>query len=520
MTLPLRADHPSEARHPSVLAFPAALSVAIALFALFTRQPMLQRTFVGVGALLLVWCAVVWNDARTNHRTLTMAFAPHRHHWVQACAQSTLILYWAANTPLVAALLPLIVVQIAFAYAFNSLQNWSRRDVYPLGFAPLPVVLSINLFLQFRPEWFYWQFGLIALGFTAKEFIHWQRDGRSAHIFNPSSFPLAVVSVVLLLGHATHLTFGNEFANTIFDTPHIHLVIFLVALPAQILFGVAPVTIAAALTLYGIGLAYLAATGTYLFYDAYIPPAVFIGMTLLVTDPATSPRTELGRILFGVLYAIGTAVLFVWLERAGAPTFYDKLLPIPIMNLMVRAIDRFARAPALRQSSFARWRAAFSQRRTNVVYTSAWVLIFLPMLAFRAVGDSHEGQYLPFWHNACVAGSSRACNYMATLTSVYCERGSGWACNDVAILRRRIGAPSAKEFRRACDLGFSAGCENANRVEARVDSFGNAPPGLRDLPILLSGTKPTLHERDPAKLYALACAQGWPGACAASGGMQ
>jgi len=33
------------------------------------------------------------------------------------------------------------------------------------------------------------------------------------------------------------------------------------------------------------------------------------------------------------------------------------------------------------------------------------------------------------------------------------------------------------------------------------------------LPIVLSGTKPPLRERDPAKLYALACKQGWPSAC-------
>ncbi len=56
---------------------------------------------------------------------------------------------------------------------------------------PFPVIFSINLFLWFKPDWFYFQFLMVALGFAAKELIRWDKDGRRAHIFNPSSFPLA-----------------------------------------------------------------------------------------------------------------------------------------------------------------------------------------------------------------------------------------------------------------------------------------------------------------------------------------
>ncbi len=510
-------DQPAESagRAPParVVALPAAMGAIVALFALFTRQAVLEWTFLGAAGVLLLGCAALWRSAQRSGRPLVIAVVPRRTHWVQACAQAALIMYWAAHTPLIAALLPFVAAQIAFAYGVDSLLTWSRRDAYALGFGPFPVIFSINLFLIFRPEYFYWQFALIALGFAAKEFIHWTRDGRSSHIFNPSSFPLAVASLVLLLAHATGATFGTAIANSIFDTPHMYLAIFLVALPGEILFGVAPVTIAAAVTLYAIGVGYLHVTGTYLFYDAYIPPAVFIGMTLLVTDPATSPKTVSGRLAFGVLYAVGTAVLFVVLERAGAPTFYDKLLPIPVMNLMVRGIDRLARSEPLAWIDPGRLLRRLAPPWAPVATTAVWVAIFLPMLAGRAVGDSHPGEYLPFWHTACVQGSTRACNYMATLTSVYCERGSGWACNDVGILKRRVGARAEPEFRRACDLGFQAGCENVNRAAARVGTLTSGPPAVRDLPIVLSGTKPPLRERNPAALYAIACEQGWPGAC-------
>ena len=108
-------------------------------------------------------------------------------------------------------------------------------------------------------------------------------------------------------------------------------------------------TMAAAVTTYLFGLLYFAATGTYYFFDSYIPIAVFLGMLLLFTDPSTSPRTELGRIIFGVAYGLSTVVLYTLLADAGVPTFYDKLLPIPILNLSVRAIDRAARSRILRR---------------------------------------------------------------------------------------------------------------------------------------------------------------------------
>lgn len=507
----------SDRRLPSpgrtALALPLVLSLVIGALSLATRIVALERTFLATSGVLLAWCAILWVAAARSNRSLELVFVPRPQHWVQGLTQATLIAYWALNTPLVVAFVPFIVVQLVFAYIIDSLLNWTRRDVYAMGFGPFPIVLSINLFLLFKPDWFYWQFVLIALGFAAKEFIRWHREGKSAHIFNPSSFPLAVFSLVLLLTGTTNATFGNTIANTIADTPHIFLAIFLISLPVQLLFGVARVTLWAALTMYVAGLLYLAATGTYLFYDAYIPPAVFIGMNLLVTDPSTSPRTELGRFAFGALYAIGTMVLFVVLTRVHAPTFYDKLLPIPIMNLLVRRIDLVARSRALSRLDPARIGRALAPIRRNAAVTAIWAAMFAGMYAVQGVGDRHPGQYLPFWHQACGAGSARACTYVATLTVVLCRKGSGWACNEAGILERRLGTPAAAEFRRACDLDFAPGCENAKNAAAEPMALASGPPALRDLPIVLNGSKPPLRERDASKLYAMACEQGWPGAC-------
>jgi hypothetical protein len=239
-----------------------------------------------------------------------------------------LLLYWGWFWRPVYDAAPLIVAQLLFAYAFDVLLCWSRRDTYAFGFGPLPIIFSINLFLWFKPDWFYLQFVMVAFGFAAKEFLRWEKDGHRTHIFNPSSFPLAVFSIGLIATGASDITWGNEIAITQFYPPHIYLVLFLAGLPGQYLFGVTTMTMSAVLTTYVFGLFYFAATGIYFFYDSYIPISVFLGMHLLFTDPATSPRTELGRILYGVLYGLSAVALYQLLGTAGMPTFYDKLLQV------------------------------------------------------------------------------------------------------------------------------------------------------------------------------------------------
>ena len=147
---------------------------------------------------------------------------------------------------------------------------------------------------------------MVALGFLAKEFLRWTRDGVNTHIFNPSSFPLAVASVLLLIANASQTTWGSEVAQTQFYPPQMYLAIFLFAMPGQYLFGVTPMTMSAVVTTYVFSAVYYAATGSYFFSDSHVPIAVFLGMHLLFTDPATSPRTELGRIVYGVLYGLTT----------------------------------------------------------------------------------------------------------------------------------------------------------------------------------------------------------------------
>jgi hypothetical protein len=494
------------------------------------QNPSFQWSFLGSGVLLLAWSGVVFGLAHRNGRRLTLAVAVRKQHLVQALAQVVFLLYWGWYWRQVYDSAFLIAAQLVFAYAFDMLLCWSRRDTYALGFGPFPVIFSINLFLWFTDDWFYLQFLLVALGFAAKELIRWNKEGQRVHIFNPSSFPLAVFSLALILTGTSDLTWGQDIATAQFFPPHVYLVLFLVALPGQYLFGVASMTMSAVVVTYVFGLLYFGATGVYFFYDSYVPIAVFLGMHLLFTDPSTAPRTEVGRILFGVFYGLSTVALYALLGRAGVPPFYDKLLQVPVLNLSIQLLDRMARSrpflnierePAVRDRSHSRQR--------NLAYMALWAGVFALMSTVQGVGDRHPGQWVPFWQGACDDERPSACRYLGAMQQRFCASGSGWACNEAGRLHvalaaseedggrldSAISADAFEPFARGCELGFEPACRNLTRLSSGSGPFDldQAEPTLEDYPIILRGTKGPITDRSPEALLARACSQGWAGTC-------
>ena len=468
------------------LAFTGALA-ALMLLPRVQQNPRQLWSFAAAAAVLLLWNAVLY-VARTRRRPLALEVVLRKQHYLQACAQGSVLVYWGWYWRQVYDHAYLIVAQLVLAYAFDMLLVWSRRDRYTLGFGPFPVIFSINLFLWFRDDWIFLQFLMVAVGFAAKELITWEKNGRRAHIFNPSSFPLAVAAVLLLATGTSDITWGKQIATTQFYPPNMYLALFLIGLPGQFFFGVTSMTMSAVVTTYLFGLAYYTATGIYFFYDSYIPIAVFLGMHLLFTDPSTSPRTELGRIIFGVLYGLSTVALYQVLGSAGMPTFFDKLLQVPLLNLSVRWLDRVVRSAWLRAIDPAAIGRALLPHRRHLAYMFVWTVVFIAMSAVHAVGDDHPGQWLPFWRAACESGRPYACRYLRDVQAGFCDRGSSWSCHEFRILDAQAG------YSRTM----------------------SAPPTLDDYPIILRGSKGPVTERTPAALTALACRQGWAEACTAT----
>ena len=455
---------------------PLTFTGALAAFMLLPRvqqEPRLLWSFAAASAALLLWNAFLLYASRA--RALTIEVVLRKQHYLQACAQGSVLLYWGWYWRQVYDHIYLIVAQLLFAYAFDMLLAWSRRDRYTLGFGPFPVVFSINLFLWFRDDWLFFQFLMIGLGFAAKELITWQKNGRRAHIFNPSSFPLAVAALLLIATGTSDMTWGKQIATTQFYPPNMYLALFLIGLPGQFFFGVTSMTMSAVVATYLAGVAYYAATGVYFFYDSYIPIAVFLGMHLLFTDPSTSPRTELGRIMFGTAYGLSTMLLYVILGRAGLPTFYDKLLQVPVLNLSINLIDRLAQAKPLRHVNPARLGMRLTSRQRHLAYISVWFVAFSGIAFANGLGDRHPGQWLPFWQQACAAERPWACDYLAQRETELCDQGSDWACNEY----------------------------DGRHTEPTIDDYR----------LVLRGSKGPLTGWSAEALYTEACRQGWPASC-------
>jgi hypothetical protein len=209
-------------------------------------------------------------------------------------------------------------------------------------------------------------------------------------------------------------------------------------------------------------------------------------MHLLFTDPATAPRTDLGRVMFGVLYGISTVALYALLGNLGLPTFYDKLLQIPILNASIKLLDRLARSNALQRIDPTAMVRLLAPRQRHVAYMAVWAVVFAAMSAVQGVGDSHPGQWLPFWQQACAEGRPNACPYLESIMSSDCNRGSLWACEELAILQ-----------------------DDSDRYRPRTLAAATA----EDYPIILRGAKGPLRDVSRAGLEALACREGWPGTC-------
>jgi hypothetical protein len=514
---------------PAIQAFgafaaPLALTTGLLALTLLPRvrtNEALTWSFWAAAALLLGWQAVLALRAERTSRALgadtasVLVFAkPRAQHYVQSFCQFSVYAYWGWYWPPVYDFVPLLVGQLLFAYVFDMLLAWSRREPYLLGFGPFPIVFSTNLFLWFKDEWFSLQFALIALGFIGKAFVRWQRDGRRMHIFNPSAFTLAVFSLVLLVTGTTHITWGQEIATTFGLGPRIYTVLFFIGLIVLYFFSITPVTTAAAATLFGASALYRTLTGVPYFVDAEIPSAVFLGLHLLVTDPSTSPRTPLGRAIFGVLYGVGVFALYGLLGALGLPTFYDKLLCVPLLNLAVPSIDRAVRA--IGERPILSWLGLTGPLgRANVAHMAVWVVFFAAMSASGATDGTHRGDSLPFWEQACADKRPQACQRLIRIEASYCNDNAGWACNELGrhyVEGRLVSADLDRAFSyfsRACEARFQAGCVNLLDPAAPV----RASPRPLDLRLLVREGGPNLVDMPEPELYARACRHGWTFAC-------
>jgi hypothetical protein len=334
------------------------------------------------------------------------------------------------------------------------------------------------------------------------------------HIFNPSAFSLGFFSLILIFTGTTELTWAPEISSTLTLAPGIYTYLFAVGLIVMYFFKITLVSGAAAMTLFGFSALYAAIAGVPYFLDSEIPAAVFLGLHLLITDPSTSPRTPLGKTLFGMLYGIGVFALYTILGYFGEPTLYDKLLCVPLLNLSVIAIDRLVRRISS-ETALNLWNPAWFEGRGNVAHMAVWVSVFAIMSLLGRTDAQHPGDSVPFWEESCAAGLPNACARLVSVESTYCSDNAAWACNELGAHYREgaIVAPDADlafgYFARACELKFQAGCGNLLQEQALL----RAEPLELDLRLMLRQGGKNLMGASLPELYERACRHDWAFAC-------
>ena len=220
---------------------------------------------------------------------------------------------------------------------------------------PLPVVGSINLFLWFEPAYFFGQLLLIVGALATREFVRWRRDGRSSHIFNPSAIVLAAAGVFLMVTDTTTATTGINHILAFELPPSFFELMFVCGILLQIFFATTLVTFGAVLALALIHYGGTLLLGAWPLFNIF-HISVFLGLNLLATDPATSPRTPAGKLLFGLTWGAAIWCCYLGLRLLELPPYYDKILTVPLVNLLVPLFERAGRAITM---SFRFDRAAF-----------------------------------------------------------------------------------------------------------------------------------------------------------------
>jgi hypothetical protein len=321
----------------------------------FRHVPESLGTLVACTLFALAWATVLI----ASERRVVFQFRPS--HLIPALLQTSIFTYWSLYWPAVAHRVPSIVVQIVLAYAVDAIVSILKDRTWRVGFGPLPIVLSSNLFAWFTDVG---AVVVIVVAVVSRTFI--RRGGR--HVFNPSAAGLTVAGFLSLFWPP--FAFGGVF-HTLAMPPNIAEVILLLSLVPQMRFRIVLISLGAALGLHfgfpghGVGL-----------------PGLLLAFALFATDPATVPGTPVGQLLFGAFVGSATLGFSNLLVYCGQADDLSKVFPIPIANALVPLFD------AIGETGVARG-LFFLGPRWNLAHVALWLCFAVPDIA-----GTKPGQFL------------------------------------------------------------------------------------------------------------------------------
>ncbi|MEC9072247.1 MAG: RnfABCDGE type electron transport complex subunit D [Myxococcota bacterium] len=335
-----------------------------------------MQSLIAAGVLLVMlvlWFAVL----RRRGEEISMRGLFRADILVPITLQLAILSYWSLYWDGVTRHIPAIAATLAFGLALDLLLRLAIRSEGLFHLAVFPVVLSMHLFVWFEREDFWLGFLVVTIALGSK--VAFKRDGR--HIFNPSALGIAVVGLLCYLAPDTFRYV--DIAHPFNLPPNMFEVVLCLAIVAQWRVPIVLVSIGVALVQW---LAVMVAGPGAMIPSIHWAP-VTLAVVLLATDPATIPRTGVGRLLFGACYGALMVTSSVALESNGISDFFTKVLPIPVCNALVPALDRFAERAGQRWNDLleARW---------NHAHLAIWLaLMILPWAWTDTKAHLFEGRF-------------------------------------------------------------------------------------------------------------------------------
>ena len=360
-------------------------------------------------------------------------------HFVQMSVQFLLFVYWAAYAPITREYLTQLGYLVLFAFGVDFAVSALRYKSWYASFAPIPVVFSANLFVWFLGSDAPFSYAVVALAIASKHLIH--RGGK--HIFNPSAFGVCVIAIPCLLYPNR---FGEiDLAHALNAPPNMQELVLFVGLVAMTRLPLALVSLSAFITsrlLSNI-------SGESFYVPSVMWAPIFLGITLLVTDPATTPKKPLGQVIFGVTYMLLFSAIATALHARGLAEHWAKMLPIPVVNLLVPVFDRIADSTPKTQVG------DLLEPRYNRFHVAAWVAAVLLSSSAATKGMFYDGE-LSLRTSVALTFADGEGNATCATNPVHCKPFS--FLDEIAMWRRgwgaerRVSAPGSEGGRAAPHL--------------------------------------------------------------------
>lgn len=368
-------------------AFDLLYALTLALPGVWPIVPARNTALITLGVFLVLQLTLLARPPRAEMPPAILSI--RRNHYLQGFfLQASFMAYWGLYWPLVSPHFKLVLVQLGFAVLFDSLCYRLLRGIWRFSFAPVPVVMSTNLFLWFVPEYFWAQLLVVALAIVGKATLQWHRflphsgaplaSRETTHIFNPTGLALALSAIVILSLMPTDIAYGQSVPASQELGPHVYSMLFAISILVNVFFPTVLVTASIVATTLFLHFFTEMAWGLPA-YPLAISAPVFLAAVLLVTDPMTTPITKTGRVLFGASYAAIVYVIPYFLIQLNLPSSSEKVLAVPLVNLLVPTFDRIGEALETGVSSFANLR---SHRLHRVMshrgfHLAVWTAFFL-----------------------------------------------------------------------------------------------------------------------------------------------